>query len=311
MARPIKEGLDYFPLDVDIDQDDKIQVIEALHGVGGFGVVIKLLMKIYKEGYFYEWNNREQILFSKRVNVNINEVNVIVNDCIKEGLFSKEIFEANHVLTSKGIQRRYLEAAKRRKELEFRKELFLLDIAAIKNILGSSKTNIYLIDVNNNRINVYNNSNNGVNVNINGVNANINTQRKEKERKEKERKENNITDAAVNAFDFYEQNFGVLSSFIADDLGQWIDDLNQELVIRAMQKALEQNKRQWGYVKSILNDWAKNKFTTIEQVEAADLEFRNRNKKGEQKNGEHEPDDEWSKAWAKKLERLKHAEPNF
>ena len=29
MARPIKEGLEYFPLDCDIDQDDKIALIEA------------------------------------------------------------------------------------------------------------------------------------------------------------------------------------------------------------------------------------------------------------------------------------------
>ena len=29
MARPQKNGLDYFPLDVDMDQDDKIALIEV------------------------------------------------------------------------------------------------------------------------------------------------------------------------------------------------------------------------------------------------------------------------------------------
>jgi len=29
MARPTKTGLDYFPLDVDMDNDDKIALIEA------------------------------------------------------------------------------------------------------------------------------------------------------------------------------------------------------------------------------------------------------------------------------------------
>ena len=74
MARPQKTGLDYFPLDVDIDQDDKVAIIEAQHGIVGFGIVVKLLMKIYDTGYFYEWTEREQILFSNRVNVNINGV---------------------------------------------------------------------------------------------------------------------------------------------------------------------------------------------------------------------------------------------
>lgn len=68
----IFEGLDYFSLDTDIDQDDKVAIIEAQHGMLGFGVVIKLLMKIYSEGYYYDWTEKEQILFSKRVNANIN-----------------------------------------------------------------------------------------------------------------------------------------------------------------------------------------------------------------------------------------------
>lgn len=58
LARPQKEGLEYFPLDVDMDQDDKVALIEAQHGLVGFGVVIKLLMKIYKHGYFYEWTEK-------------------------------------------------------------------------------------------------------------------------------------------------------------------------------------------------------------------------------------------------------------
>jgi len=40
MARPQKNGLDYFPLDVDMDQDDKIALIEAQHGVVGFAKTI-------------------------------------------------------------------------------------------------------------------------------------------------------------------------------------------------------------------------------------------------------------------------------
>lgn len=32
MARPTKTGLEYFPLDVDMDQDDKLFFIEAKYG---------------------------------------------------------------------------------------------------------------------------------------------------------------------------------------------------------------------------------------------------------------------------------------
>lgn len=138
MARPQKNGLDYFPLDVDIDQDDKIALIESQYGIEGFGIVIKLLMKIYKTSYFYEWTEREQLLFSKRVNVDINRVNVIINDCIKWGLFSNDVFISYKILTSKGIQKRYLEAVGRRQKVEMYKEYLLLDneiINVYKNLV--------------------------------------------------------------------------------------------------------------------------------------------------------------------------------
>lgn len=165
MARPQKIGLSYFPLDVDVDQDDKIALIETQHGIIGFGVVIKLLMKIYSEGYFYDWTEKEQILFSKRVNVDIKQVNVIIDDCIKWEFFDSNLFKTFKVLTSRGIQKRYFEIVKRRQRVEVINELLLLDNADI-----NSYTNI-------------------VNVDINKDNVNINPQRKEKEIKEKKTKE--------------------------------------------------------------------------------------------------------------------------
>jgi len=169
MARPQKVGLDYFPLDVDIDQDDKVAIIEAQHGIKGFGIVIKLFMHIYKNSYYYEWTEKEQLLFSKRVNVDINEVNDVVNDCIKWGLFDKQLFQKYKILTSRGVQKRYFEITKRRQKVEVIKEYLLLS---------------------ENDINAYNNL---VIVNINSdssnVNVDINPQSKVKKSKEKKSKE--------------------------------------------------------------------------------------------------------------------------
>jgi hypothetical protein len=70
MARPQKEGLDYFPLDVDMDQDDKLFFIEAKHGLIGFAIVIRLLMQIYKEGYYKHYSDdKDAFLLSKRLSV--------------------------------------------------------------------------------------------------------------------------------------------------------------------------------------------------------------------------------------------------
>ena len=54
MARPRKEGLDYFSLDVDFFEDVKIRVLKG--GLGNDGVLtyIYLLTKIYKNGYYID-----------------------------------------------------------------------------------------------------------------------------------------------------------------------------------------------------------------------------------------------------------------
>jgi len=155
-------GLDYFPLDVDIDTDDKIELIEAKHGIVGFAVIIRLFMKIYRNGYYYQWGEKEQLLFSKRLNVDINTLNVIIEDAMVWGIFHRDTFDQWQILTSKGIQKRYLEATKRRQQVELAGEYLLLD----NNCL-------------NEHINV-------LIVNINADNADITTQSKVKESKVKD-----------------------------------------------------------------------------------------------------------------------------
>ncbi len=143
MARPQKDGLDYFPLDVDIDQDDKVELIEAQHGLEGFAIVIKLLMKIYKNSYYYEWTEKEQLLFSRRVNVDINRVNVVINDCLRWGLFDENLMSTHKILSSKGIQRRYIKANERRQEVKIKAEYLLLD----ENEVNVYK-NLVIVDIN-------------------------------------------------------------------------------------------------------------------------------------------------------------------
>ena len=100
-------------------------------------------MKIYSEGYYYDWTEKEQILFSRRVNVSINELNAIINDCVKWGLFNKELFEKYKIMTSRGIQLRYLEAVKRRKRVEVVDKYLMLTNDDI-----NPYTNIVIVNIN-------------------------------------------------------------------------------------------------------------------------------------------------------------------
>ena len=89
-----KAGLDYFSLYVDIEQDDKIALIQAKYGLEGFAAIIKLFIKIYADkGYYYEWNDKTSLLFAGRLNMEHSKINQIVFDAIEWELFNKEKFQ--------------------------------------------------------------------------------------------------------------------------------------------------------------------------------------------------------------------------
>lgn len=116
MARPLKEGVDYFPLDCDMDTDTKVAFIEAKHGIVGFGVWLKLLSRIYRDhGYWLEWSETEQYVFARSAGVDREKAVEVVADCLSVGLLDKDVFETHGVLTSKGIQDRFKAITKGRR----------------------------------------------------------------------------------------------------------------------------------------------------------------------------------------------------
>lgn len=135
MARPQKEGLIYFSLDVDMADDDKVILIQARHGITGFGILVRLLMELYKNGYYYPWTEREQLIFSNRINTDIETAREVVNDALKWGFFHQKLYKQYEILTSRGTQKRYLEGTVKRKEVRLIKEFLLIDLPKRENIV--------------------------------------------------------------------------------------------------------------------------------------------------------------------------------
>ena len=105
MPRPQKAGVEYFPLDV--ENDDKLDLIEAEFGLTGFAVIVKLYQRIYKLGYYCEWNDEVALLFGKRLGTGGKAVSEIVSAAIRRKLFDEEIYRTYGVSTRRGIQKRY------------------------------------------------------------------------------------------------------------------------------------------------------------------------------------------------------------
>jgi len=148
MGRDNKVGLDYFYLDCHMD--DKIDLIEAEYGLKGFAIVVKLFQSIYAElGYYREWTPDISLLWAARLsgfhggatgNVGSasdegslpgfpkNLINDVVAASIRRGIFSEELFQKYHILTSSGIQKRYLSATSKREKVELKKEYLLINV---------------------------------------------------------------------------------------------------------------------------------------------------------------------------------------
>ena len=75
-----------------------------------------------------------------------------------------------------------------------------------------------------------------------------------------------------NVFEFYQKNFGILSSFIQEDILYWIRDIGDGLVLEALKRALEQNK-EYGYAKKIMQSWVRKGIDSLEKAEAEREQF--------------------------------------
>jgi hypothetical protein len=129
MPRPYKKGLDYFELDCYLD--DKFGMIEAEFGDKGFAIAVKLYQLIYRElGYYCEWSDELIPLHKSKMGLSsgIGTIKEVVQACIRVGIFSQELFDKYHILTSRGIQERYLRAVAKRKGIEVKKEYSLVKV---------------------------------------------------------------------------------------------------------------------------------------------------------------------------------------
>ena len=114
MARPRKTGLDYFPFDVDFFEDDKLSAISVQYGIKGEIAAVKLLCAIYRDGYFIEWKESVCIkLLRELPGISESLMEQIVRGLVKWGFFDKALFDTAHILTSRGIQRRYFSISRR------------------------------------------------------------------------------------------------------------------------------------------------------------------------------------------------------
>jgi hypothetical protein len=122
MARPQKEGLDYFPHDTDASTDEKIEALRSLYGNNGYAFYFILLERIYRTPDFeIDISDAETIqILAKKCGINVEEFNQILSTALKRGCFDRDAYAERGVLTSNGVKKRAFVVTKKREEMRDR-----------------------------------------------------------------------------------------------------------------------------------------------------------------------------------------------
>lgn len=246
MARPRKVGLDYFPLNVNAGVDDELELLEADFGLEGFAVYVKLLQMIYKNGYYIRWNETEQLRLKKRVNLSRDKINELIDACLKWRLFSKRVFEEHRVLTSHGIQQRFLLAIGRRKDVDIEKAYLLLT----KKEIAESKVKINLVD------------------NLLIEKGKEEVDKDETAQEVKSEISNEQQELIYRITQIMQDEYGLFKNDIKADIEMCVaEDMSYELFKEAISLKNAKEKHNVYYTMSILRNWMKKGFKTPSDLE--------------------------------------------
>jgi len=116
----MKQGLDYFPLDVDVFENPKLFELQQRYGPLGEAVFLRLLCLVYKNGYYLEFGTPDRLaaLLARMFDmkwIRGRDIRGAIECCVESGMFDTDLYRQG-VLTSSRIQKQYRMASSRRAE---------------------------------------------------------------------------------------------------------------------------------------------------------------------------------------------------
>jgi DnaD/phage-associated family protein len=243
MARPKAKGVEYFPLDVGFLSDLKIRKIMLSCGASSIAVLIYIFAAIYRdEGYFMNVKDDDIALIALDTNLDTDYVKNVINRACEVGLFSFRIYDNFRVLTSEGIQNRYLKITERRKSVKINADINLVNVDMMYT---ETRVNVAetIVNVAETPVNVYKSTQSKVKE----------SKVKVKESKVKESKEKN-TVIQNDVFSTWSNTFGDISSFIKETLEMLTEEYGPEQVVEAIEITHDRGKTSIKYVEGVLKN---------------------------------------------------------
>lgn len=191
-----KDGALYFSKDTDYYTDDKIRMLRAEFGAKGMYLLDYILCEIYgKNGYFMKWDKDKRNLVSDGAGCGCTPefVSEFIAGCIRCSFFERRVFDMFGVLTSHGIQKRFIKMLRNRTTVKMIEEYWLLDLDDSDEVPASVLNKL-----------VFKKITSADNSILSAENPDLSAENALKKRKEKERKENTnarVRNSGMSTFD--------------------------------------------------------------------------------------------------------------
>lgn len=133
-------------------------------------------------------------------------------------------------------------------------------------------------------------------------NKQITTNKNDKNIKNEKNVTTTVDDSCVDGLqeiiEFYNKNIGLITPYGIEILSDYAKEMSKDLIILAMKKSVEANKRTIQYIKGILNNWSKLGIKTVIEAEQENKRFKENDKKQEAlKETREEKLARWKKEW--------------
>lgn len=138
MPRKAKTGLDHFPFETDLFSDIKVRKLIKYQSAKAIAVYAFLLCTIYRDGYYIVWDKELPFIISESLGFDEAFVGEAIECMVRLGLFDEHMYREKQVLTSRGIQLRYLKELARLRRSGDVSVYSLLDSPHLKTMQGST-----------------------------------------------------------------------------------------------------------------------------------------------------------------------------
>jgi uncharacterized phage protein (TIGR02220 family) len=127
MARPYKNGLDYFPMSVHEDSDMQVALLVARYGTDGLALLHRLYQKIHGKWYFLKYDEDKITVIADRLNLDSKRAMEIVEFMVSKDFFNEYLFRKHSILTNEEIQYDWLRGIEKRARINIVQEYWLIN----------------------------------------------------------------------------------------------------------------------------------------------------------------------------------------